>query len=92
MKLFLPGFYARVHMDLRLQLRSYNMGPDRKRTAQVSRQIHPSVLSDSHSPLIHLALDFQIGRLMFGNSTSHFVQVRDFSCVSTRAQVPAMCK
>ena len=44
MKLFLPRFYARVHMDLRLQSRSYNMRPDRKRTAQVSYQTLPSVL------------------------------------------------
>jgi len=44
MTLFLPRFHARVHMGLRLQLRSCNMRPDRKRTAQVSYQTHPSVL------------------------------------------------
>jgi len=44
MKLFLPRLYARVHMDLRLQLRSCDMRLDKKRTAQVSYQTHPSAL------------------------------------------------
>ena len=72
---------------LRLQLRSCDMRPGRKRTAQVSYQTHPSVLSNSHNLLTNSILDSHNGPSTFGSSTSRFVQVHNFSRVQIRVPI-----
>jgi len=62
MNLSLPRLYSWTNTSSRPRLRSCHMRPSRKKMAQVSCQIHPSVPLDSHSPLSNFTLDFRTGR------------------------------